>query len=276
MKENTLYVGNLDDKVTEALLWELMLQAGPVANVHIPRDRVTLTHQGFGFVEFTNEENADYALKIMNLIKLYGKPIRVNKAVPADKRAAGLSVGGQFDVGANLFIGSLDPDVDEKLLFDTFSQFGTIINTPKLARDPQTGQSKGYAFVSFDDFDSSDAAIAHMNGQYLCNRPITVSYAFKRDSRSERHGTPEERLLAAEAKKRHVSLPPGATSVSPALIPTMATPPPTTAPIPSLPHPMPNFPMPMPPGHYPPRGFPIPPRFPPPPFGNMPYSHPTS
>jgi splicing factor 3B subunit 4 len=271
MKENTLYVGNLDDKVTEALLWELMLQAGPVANVHIPRDRVTSTHQGFGFVEFTNEENADYALKIMNLIKLYGKPIRVNKAVPADKRAAGLSVGGQIDVGANLFIGSLDPDVDEKLLFDTFGQFGTIINTPKLARDPQTGQSKGYAFVSFDDFDSSDAAIAHMNGQYLCNRPITVSYAFKRDSRSERHGTPEERLLAAEAKKRHVSLPPGAANVSPALMPTMATPPPT-APIPS-PHPVPNFAMPRPPGHYPPRGFPVPPRFPPPPFGNMPYPH---
>lgn len=26
----TLYVGNLDDKVSDALLWEFMLQAGPV------------------------------------------------------------------------------------------------------------------------------------------------------------------------------------------------------------------------------------------------------
>lgn len=29
-----------------------------------------------------------------------------------------------------------------------------------------------------------------MNGQYLCNRQITVSYAFKKDTKGERHGTP--------------------------------------------------------------------------------------
>jgi RNA recognition motif-containing protein len=33
----------------------------------------------FGFVEFMGEEDADYAIKVMNMIKLYGKPIRVNK-----------------------------------------------------------------------------------------------------------------------------------------------------------------------------------------------------
>jgi len=59
-----------------------------------------------------------------------------------------------------------------------------------------------------------------MNGQFLCNRPVTVtyvsflslarappahararrSYAYKKDSRGERHGTEAERLLAANAK----------------------------------------------------------------------------
>ena len=48
-------------------------------NVHMPKDRVTQTHQGYGFVEFMGEEDADYAIKIMNMIKMYGKPIRVNK-----------------------------------------------------------------------------------------------------------------------------------------------------------------------------------------------------
>lgn len=38
-----------------------------------------MTHQGFGFCEFQTEEDADYACKIMNQIKLFGKPIRVNK-----------------------------------------------------------------------------------------------------------------------------------------------------------------------------------------------------
>ena len=43
------------------------------------KDRVTQSHQGYGFIEFMGEEDADYAIKIMNMIKLYGKPIRVNK-----------------------------------------------------------------------------------------------------------------------------------------------------------------------------------------------------
>ncbi|KAG9307338.1 hypothetical protein G9A89_017167 [Geosiphon pyriformis] len=196
-QEATVYIGNLDERCTEALIWELMLQAGPVVNVHLPKDRVTQTHQGYGFCEYMSEDDADYAIKIMNQIKLYGKPIRVNKAT-SDKK--------NLDVGASLFIGNLDPDVDEKMLYDTFSAFGVIVQTPKIARDPDTGNSKGYGFISYDNFDSSDAAIDAMNGQYLMNKPITVSYAFKKDGKGERHGSAAERLLAAQAKKNQ-SLP---------------------------------------------------------------------
>lgn len=119
----TIYVGGLDEKVTDAILWELFVQAGPVVSVNMPKDRVTSSHQGcvsvvcfavigfglllrkgfhfcfffmfsdfrtfekificfavfrFGFVEFMGEEDADYAIKIMNMIKLYGKPIKVS------------------------------------------------------------------------------------------------------------------------------------------------------------------------------------------------------
>lgn len=38
-----------------------------------------MSHQGYGFCEFLTEDDAEYACKIMNQIKLYGKPIRVNK-----------------------------------------------------------------------------------------------------------------------------------------------------------------------------------------------------
>nr|CAG4651267.1 EOG090X0BVS [Simocephalus serrulatus] len=188
-QDATIYVGGLDEKVTEPLLWELFVQGGPVVNVHMPKDRITLLHQGYGFIEFLSEDDADYACKIMNMIKLYGKPIRVNKASAHQKN---------LDVGANIFIGNLDPEVDEKLLYDTFSAFGVILQTPKIMRDPTTGNSKGFAFINFASFDASDAAIEAMNGQYLCNRPITISYAFKKDSKGERHGSAAERLLAAQ------------------------------------------------------------------------------
>ncbi|GAA56093.1 splicing factor 3B subunit 4 [Clonorchis sinensis] len=189
-QDATIYVGGLDEKTTESILWELFLQAGPVVNVHMPKDRITMQHQGYGFVEFMTEEDADYAMRIMNMIKLFGKPIRVNKASANQKN---------LDIGANIFIGNLDPEVDEKLLYDTFSAFGVILQTPKIMRDPETGNSKGYAFINFASFEASDAAIEAMNGQYLCNRAITISYAFKKDSKGERHGSAAERLLAAQS-----------------------------------------------------------------------------
>ena len=103
-----------------------MLQAGRIVNVHLPKDRVTQTHQGYGFVEFISEEDAEYAARIMNQVRLYGKPIRVNKA-SADKQKT-------VEVGAELFIGNLDPMVSEQTLYDTFSRFGSLISAPKVSR----------------------------------------------------------------------------------------------------------------------------------------------
>ena len=59
----------------------------------------------------------------------------------------------------------------------------------QIMRDPETGNSKGFAFINFASFEASDAAMEAMNGQYLCNRPITISYAFKKESKGERHGS---------------------------------------------------------------------------------------
>lgn len=252
----------------------------------MPKDRVTQMHQGYGFVEFLSEDDADYAIKIMNMIKLYGKPIRVNKASAHQKN---------LDVGANIFIGNLDPEVDEKLLYDTFSAFGVILQTPKIMRDPETGNSKGFAFINFASFEASDAAMDAMNGQYLCNRPISVSYAFKKDSKGERHGSAAERLLAAQNPLSHADRPhqlfadapvPPMMGMNPMMPPPLMAPPPppstpgmlpppppvpappTAAPFPSSvpPPPLPPSQPPLPP---PPVGLPPPPRMiPQPPWQN--------
>ncbi|RXW22716.1 hypothetical protein EST38_g3143 [Candolleomyces aberdarensis] len=226
-QEATVYLGNLDERCTDALVWELMLQAGPVVNVHLPKDRISMAHQGYGFCEFLTEEDAEYACKIMNQIKLWGKPIRVNKA-SSDKK--------QLDVGANLFVGNLDENVDERLLYDTFSAFGIMATTAKIARDPATGVSKGYGFVAYTDFESSDAAIESMNGQFLMNKAITAQYAFKKDGKGERHGTSAERLLAAQARKNNA-------------LPVAARPPPAPMAFGARP-PMPGFPAPYQAGQF--------------------------
>ena len=203
---------HLDERVSDSLVWELMLQAGRIVNVHLPKDRVTQTHQGYGFVEFISEEDAEYAARIMNQVRLYGKPIRVNKA-SADKQKT-------VEVGAELFIGNLDPMVTEQTLYDTFGRFGSLISAPKVRSPPRNyssdhadknkvarddaNLSKGYGFISFSNFEASDEAIVNMNGQYLMNKEISVQYAYKKDGKGERHGDQAERMLAAQARKHNV------------------------------------------------------------------------
>lgn len=198
-QDATCYVGNLDPSCDEDLLMELFTQVGRVSSIHMPKDKLTNVHQGYGFVEFLDVADAEYAIQIMSMVKLHnGRPLRVSKS-SLDKKTQSL------DVGANLFIGNLDPEeVDEKLLYDTFSAFGTIIKPPRLMRDEATNMSKGFGFVSYDNFESSDMAIECMHNQFLCNRQIMVQYAFqKNDSgKMERHGSRAERMLAANNPMR--------------------------------------------------------------------------
>ena len=220
-QEATCYVGNLDPSVSEDMLVELFTQIGRVGSVHMPKDKLTGLHGGYGFVEFLDVSDAEYCIQIMSMVKLFSRPMRVSKSA-LDKKSG----SGSLDVGANLFVGNLDPaDVDEKLLHDTFSAFGTIIRPPKITRDDMTGQSRGFGFVSFDSFEASDLAIECMHNQFLCNRQISVQYAFKKTSAAgdgggggggggaggdmvaeggrgpggapERHGSRAERMLAA-------------------------------------------------------------------------------
>jgi splicing factor 3B subunit 4 len=220
-QDATVYVGNLDPSCNETLLLELFVQVGRVKSVYMPKDKVTQAHNGYGFIEFLDVIDADYAITILNMIKIFGRPLKVSKSSLNNKAEL------TRDVGANLFIGNLDPnDVDENLLYDTFSAFGTLIRQPRIMREEETNLSKGFGFVSFDSFEASDTALECMNNQYLGNRQIVVQYAFKKDTAAEyssettgrpvgappeRHGSRAERMLAAQRQslqQQHQNRPP--------------------------------------------------------------------
>ena len=186
-KESTLFVSNLDPRVTEEHLWELFTQTGPVVSVFLPRDKVSLESRGHAFVECRNETESAYSAKILNHTKLFGRPIKIAKS--AEQK-------GSRDIGANLFVGNLDPSTTEKDLYTTFSHFGTV-TACKVVQDPLSYPPKAYAHLSFDSFEASDQAILRMNKQILSDRVISVEYALKKDSRGARHGSNAERLLAA-------------------------------------------------------------------------------
>ncbi|XP_032492143.1 LOW QUALITY PROTEIN: RNA-binding protein 7-like [Phocoena sinus] len=74
--DGTLFVGNLETKVTEELLFQLFYQAGPVIKVKIPKDKDGKPKQ-FAFVNFKHEVSVPYAINLLNGIKLFGRPIKL-------------------------------------------------------------------------------------------------------------------------------------------------------------------------------------------------------
>ena len=205
-QDATIWVGNLAEEVTEPLLLELFTQMGRVVRVNMPRDKVLDRHQRYAFVEFRTEESAEYASVVMNMVRLFGQPLRIS--------LAGGDVGRRktLDVGANLFIGNLTPEVDSKILHDAFASFGRYADSAYVAVDEDTDRPLGYGFVSYDSFEASDAAIDAMDGQFFCGRQISVQYAFKKNASKkgerERHGSAAERLLAANRPGRRSNLQP--------------------------------------------------------------------
>ncbi len=184
----TLHISNLDNKVDEEILYELFIQCGPVVSLHLPKDKVTKTHQGFAFLEFRNESDCNYAIKIMNLIKVYGKPIKLSKA-STDKRIT--------NIGANIFVGNLSKDIDDKILRNIFSNFGTVVNL-RLIEDKT--KTKQHALIDYSSFESSDNAIKSMNEQMLYGKKLVVEYALKPNSSTEKYGSLAERLLSSNNK----------------------------------------------------------------------------
>jgi len=103
------------------------------------------------------------------------------------------------------------------------------------------------------------------------NKPITVQYAFKKEGKGERHGTPAERLLAAQARKNNALPPRGARPGGPVpyqgqFAGVFAQPPPPPPIGPFGMGAMPQQPPMMPPGSTP-QSFGQQPGFPPPPPG---------
>lgn len=74
--DRTLFVGNLDPRATEELLFELFLQAGPALTVKIPKDKDG-NSKLFAFVNFKHEESVPYGMNLLNGIKLFGRPLKI-------------------------------------------------------------------------------------------------------------------------------------------------------------------------------------------------------
>ena len=79
-----------------------------------------------------------------------------------------------------LFVGSLSWDTNDTKLLQAFSQFGEVTEA-KVIMDRDSGRSRGFGFVTFEDEEAADRAIAALNDTELDGRTIKVNVAQDRN-----------------------------------------------------------------------------------------------
>lgn len=172
----SLYVGELDPSVTEAMLFELFSQIGAVASIRVCRDAVTRRSLGYAYVNYNSTSDGEKALEELNYTLIKGRPCRIMWS----QRDPALRKTGQ----GNVFIKNLDVAIDNKALHDTFAAFGNILSC-KVAQD-ENGNSKGYGFVHYETDEAASQAIKHVNGMLLNEKKVYVGHHIPKKDRQSK------------------------------------------------------------------------------------------
>ncbi len=91
-----LYVGNLPFGVSSTDLERVFQAHGTVQSAQVVADRDTGRSRGFGFVEMSNDQEAQEAIQALNGQDFNGRELTVNEARPREDRG-----GGRREFGGN-------------------------------------------------------------------------------------------------------------------------------------------------------------------------------
>ncbi|KAI0726624.1 polyadenylate binding protein [Fomitopsis betulina] len=172
----SLYVGELDPTVTEAMLFEIFNMIGPVASIRVCRDAVTRRSLGYAYVNYLNAADGERALEQLNYSLIKGRACRIMWS----QRDPALRKTGQ----GNIFIKNLDEQIDNKALHDTFAAFGNVLSC-KVATD-EHGRSKGYGFVHYETAEAAETAIKAVNGMLLNDKKVYVGHHISKKERQSK------------------------------------------------------------------------------------------
>jgi len=182
-----LFIGNLSWGVDEPMLQAEFEGFGEISNTRIVTDKQSGRSKGFGYVEFTNLDDAKKAHEAMQGHFLDGRKLNVDFSTPrppkdfnspgqfSQQRAS--KFGDQRSPPSNtLFIGNISFEANNEIVMETFAPYGTV-NRVSLPTDRESGNLKGFGYVDFETVEESTAALEALNGVDIAGRRIRVDFA---------------------------------------------------------------------------------------------------
>jgi nucleolin len=175
---STLYIGNLGYDTSDEQLRAELEKCGELSDVTVVTDRETGSSRGFAFATFLNPDDAQRAIEQMDGIEIDGRELRVNLSRPKGAAAAPRGGAGGYGGGAvdscKLFVGNLGWETSSDDLMSTFAQYGEVVEA-KVISDRETGNSRGFGFVTFSSSSSADQAVQQLDGSEMDGREIRVN-----------------------------------------------------------------------------------------------------
>ncbi|TCD69018.1 Splicing factor [Steccherinum ochraceum] len=194
--KSTLYVTNFPEKADDTFIRDLFGKYGVIFDVRWPSKKFKSTRR-FCYVQYTAPSAANSAL-VLHGFQLDGHSLSVLISNPERKKE-------RTDADANdreLYVAGLSKFVTQQELSKLFSTYGPVKDIRMILDD--RGQSKGYAFVEFEQANDAVSALA-ANNYELKNRRIAVTLA---DTRNKAKNPASRQVEARNKSVRVKNLPP--------------------------------------------------------------------
>ncbi|KAI1813255.1 hypothetical protein GGS20DRAFT_586675 [Poronia punctata] len=191
----TLFAGNLGWGITDDSLYEAFKDCEGLSSARVVTDRAMQRSRGFGYVDFESHEAAKAAFEKMQGFELEGRALNLDPSKPrpageeptarANDRAKqfGDQVSPESDT---LFVGNLPFEVDEDAIGAFFGEVAEV-KSIRLPKDPESGNPKGFGYVTFNSIDEAKSVFDAKNGAYIgegrASRAIRLDFAGQRPPR---------------------------------------------------------------------------------------------
>ncbi|KAM3287921.1 polyadenylate-binding protein 7 isoform X3 [Capsicum chacoense] len=176
--KGNMFIKNLSDTIESSKLQEIFQKFGNILSCKVVTSEDGKS-KGYGFVQFGSEESANAAIEKLNGIMVGDKQLYVGKFVKKTDRVLPNSDAKY----TNLYFKNLDTDILEHHLRERFSKFGSI-SSLVISRD-ESGTSKGFGFVNFDNPDDARKAVEAMNGSPVGSKTLYVARAQNKAEREQ-------------------------------------------------------------------------------------------
>ncbi|KAL2288955.1 hypothetical protein FJTKL_02829 [Diaporthe vaccinii] len=213
-ERRSLFVRSLPASATAESLTDFFSQHYPVKHATVVIDPRTKESRGYGFVTFTDADDAVEAKQKLNNELLGGRRMKLEVAEPRHRAGGDSAAKSQIaeekkkreeemaeaKKAPKLIIRNLPWSIkSSEQLTKTFSKYGKI----KFADLPNNkGKLKGFGFVTFRSKKHAERAMEEMNGKDVDGRTIAVDWAVSKDEWQQQQGLEQDDEEKDESKPK--------------------------------------------------------------------------